>query len=216
MKKTTNTTNTAMTVISTDSVMSVKNAELRGNLMTMISCKASGERAMWQFAISLANIVNGKLFVEDFKSQRKFAEYIQLSPASITQYKNAVDFGVKHPEFHVETETGDIYMISLSVAALFATIEDFDSFTVFAQSSGVDSFVDIPFAKAKKLVKEYLASIIPSEESAEESAEESTEESAEKIEFIEFEVSGTLYRVPSDILSKYIVKEDIQNENSEI
>lgn len=68
------------------------NAQLEANVKAIATSYKMDSMAAWVQAKALANISKDKLYVEDFKDMKSFAEYIDISPARISQRIGAVQF----------------------------------------------------------------------------------------------------------------------------
>ena len=61
----------------------------------MLQAVENGKKATWQYAIALSKIMSGEQYKEDFHDLKTFAEYVNSSKATLSQYNNAVAFMIR-------------------------------------------------------------------------------------------------------------------------
>lgn len=145
------------------------NERLAVNVKAIAASYKMDSLAAWTQAKALADISREKLYVEDFKDMKAFAEYIDISPARISQRVGAVQF--------LESDTAKTYgitadRISTMNAYLIGAIkraakdengksvklDDSDSFITWAHANIKDlngNVWELPLAKLKEVIQEY-------------------------------------------------------------
>lgn len=208
-------------LISKENIATLKNKDLRNNLNTMLKAMDSANKSMWQYAVSITNIVNGALFNDDFESQTDFAKYINVSKATISQYKMAVAFMTKHPEYNMDKGN---YKLSVAHCVNLSTLEDFDDFKKYVSNiRGIITEIDdMPAKKVRTLVSEYkkykesgevVATLGDSKENKKDKKEDNiklipSDSNKDSVEMVEITFRDMLYRIPRPELEKWRVKED--------
>ena len=145
------------------------NERLAVNVKAIAASYKMDSLAAWTQAKALADISREKLYVEDFKDMKAFAEYIDISPARISQRVGAVQF--------LESDTAKTYgitadRISTMNAYLIGAIkraakdengkavklDDSESFIAWAHANIEDlngNVWELPLAKLKEVIQEY-------------------------------------------------------------
>lgn len=145
------------------------NERLAVNVKAIAASYKMDSLAAWTQAKALADISREKLYVEDFKDMKAFAEYIDISPARISQRVGAVQF--------LESDTAKTYgitadRISTMNAYLIGAIkraakdengksvklDDSESFIAWAHANIKDlngNVWELPLAKLKEVIQEY-------------------------------------------------------------
>lgn len=159
-------------------VSSLKNEVLKRDLEAMESAMYEGKRSTWKYAYHLSRIINSKSFVEDFENQKNFAEFIGLSPATITQQNKAVKFAAEHELLDVTKPNFDID-ISVKNAYLLSSVSDLTAFELWAEINGIDTY-HCTSAELTKAIAAWKATLIPMSEPTDE-AENVDTESAENV-----------------------------------
>lgn len=134
------------------------NKELNKKILVIERAIASGNKASWQVAVAMTEIVNGELFKEDFKTQKAFASYIGVSQATITQMVNATRFAVERG-YLVKNEKGtvDYAAVTFSVgnAYLMSTLDNVEEFVAWLYNKYKKVWLELRQAELKKAIKEY-------------------------------------------------------------
>lgn len=145
------------------------NEKLTVNVKAIAASYKMDSLAAWTQAKALATISREKLYAEDFKDMKAFAEYIDISPARISQRVGAVQF--------LESDTAKTYGItadgiSTMNAYLIGAIkraakdengksvklDDSDKFIEWAHANIKDmngNVWELPLAKLKDAIQEY-------------------------------------------------------------
>lgn len=108
-------------IATTKSINALSNGELKNELTSMMRALESGRKSTWEYADSVYNIVKGEYFKDDFKSLKEFAEYINLSKASISQYMGAVETKAFLAQFK---DIKNLNEITVTKAYLLGTLGD--------------------------------------------------------------------------------------------
>ena len=170
-------------IMTTNSINALVNKEIKSNLKTMLQAVESGKKATWQYAIALSKIMGEEQYKEDFHDLKTFAEYVNSSKATLSQYNNAVAFMVREHLIPIKEQKNgktviDYSGIALTVANAYLlsvlTEEEYEQFTKYCEDNGIVIFA-LSQNKLKDTIKAWKATITE-EESAEDTTEESTEE----------------------------------------
>lgn len=171
-------------IISNDSINNLANKEIKTNLKTMLLALEMGKRSTWQYAIAVSKILDGNQFKEDFHDLKTFAEYVNSSKATLSQYANAVKFMEREQLFAVkETKKGgnviDLSATPLNVfnAYLLSTLslDEYQNFYDYCVNNGID-FMMLSQNKLKALLKEWREELNTVDAIATEETTEATEE----------------------------------------
>lgn len=169
-------------IMTTNSINALANKEIKSNLKTMLQAVESGKKATWQYAIALSKIMGEEQYKEDFHDLKTFAEYVNSSKATLSQYNNAVAFMVRENLIPIKEQKNgkaviDYAAINLTVANAYLlsvlTEEEFKQFKAYCEENGIVVFT-LSQNKLKDTIKAWKATITEGE-----SAEDTTEESAE-------------------------------------
>ena len=153
-------------------VTALSSKELSIELFNIMESIRQGNKSAWEIAHAYARIVEEELFDEDFETLKEFAEYVGVSPATITQYCKAVAFIDGQPDMNEDT-------FSVGTAYLLSTLgENLGDFVAWLESQDIN-LATLSVAGLKELMKEYKHK----DEVAEESEE--SEESAESQDEVE-------------------------------
>ena len=186
------------------------NPKLVLNLQEMTMALITGNKATWQFALALEEIITNEQYKEDFGNRAKFAEALGLSNAAITNHVKAVQF-VRNNKI----STLDITMSRAYIFASSLTNEQFKEFKDLAEEAGYDIY-KLTDKDVKILIKQYKEKMVekPSEEPEQEesgntengndSQEETTNKEVEKV--LVKDTKGNRYLIPMDVLEMYLVK----------
>lgn len=148
-------------VATTKSINALSNGELKTALITMMKALESGRKSTWDYADSIYNIVKGEYFKDDFKSLKEFAEYINLSKASISQYIGAVETKAFLAQFK---DIKNLDEITVTKAYLLGTLGDM--LEIFMKEKSISVLIK----STDKYFKEVMAGWKKSKEPEEEDA----------------------------------------------
>ena len=171
-------------IMTTNSINALANKEIKSNLKTMLQAVESGKKATWQYAIALSKIMGEEQYKEDFHDLKTFAEYVNSSKATLSQYNNAVAFMIRENLIPMkEQKKGkdviDYAGISLTVANAYLlsvlTEEEFKQFKKYCEDNGIAVF-SLSQNKLKDAIKAWKETL--TEETTE---EETTEEKKETV-----------------------------------
>ena len=176
-------------IMTSNSINALVNKEIKSNLKTMLQAVESGKKATWQYAIALSKIMGEEQYKEDFHDLKTFAEYVNSSKATLSQYNNAVAFMVRESLIPVkEQKNGKVIIdyagINLTVANAYLlsvlSEEEYEQFKKYCEENGIVVFT-LSQNKLKDAIKAWKATITE-EESAEDITEEESTEEEETIE----------------------------------
>lgn len=199
-----------MAVIVKEKFGELTNPKLRINLQEMSMALITGNKATWQFALALEEIVTQEQYKEDFGNRAKFAEKVGLTNGAISQNIKAVKFVREN-----KISTNDITMSRAYILGSSLTKSQYDEFQELAEKQGYNIF-KMTDKDVKILLKQYKEHLENNgkedtvKESQEEnvnttdSQEETVKKEAEKI--LVKDTKGNRYLIPADILEMYLVK----------
>ena len=171
----------ASEIMTANNINALANKEIKSNLKTMLQAVESGKKATWQYAIALSKIMGEEQYKEDFQDLKSFAEYVNSSKATLSQYNNAVAFMLRENLIPMKEQKNgkaviDYAGINLTVANAYLlsvlTEEEFKQFKEYCEENSIVVFA-LSQNKLKDAIKAWKATI-----TEEESAEDTTEESA--------------------------------------
>ena len=176
-------------IMTTNSINTLVNKEIKSNLKTMLQAVESGKKATWQYAIALYKIMGEEQYKEDFHDLKSFAEYVNSSKATLSQYSNAVAFMAREKLIPMkEQKNGKVIIdyagISLTVANAYLlsvlTEEEYEQFKKYCEENSIVVFA-LSQNKLKDAIKAWKATLVEEETTEEETTEEETteEETAE-------------------------------------
>lgn len=143
------------------SINALSNGELKTALTTMMKALESGRKSTWDYADSVYNIVKGEYFKDDFKSLKEFAEYINLSKASISQYMGAVETKAFLAQFK---DIKNLDEITVTKAYLLGTLGDM--LEIFMKEKSISVLIKSTDKYFKEVLAEWKKSKEPEEEDA--------------------------------------------------
>lgn len=170
-------------IMTTNSINALANKDIKSNLKTMLQAVESGKKATWQYAIALSKIMGEEQYKEDFHDLKSFAEYVNSSKATLSQYNNAVAFMVREHLIPIKEQKNgkaaiDYAGINLTVANAYLlsvlTEEEYEQFTKYCEENGIVVFA-LSQNKLKDAIKAWKETLAE-EETTEEEEQESTEE----------------------------------------
>ena len=171
-------------IMTTNSINALANKEIRSNLKAMLQAVESGKKATWQYAIALSKIMGEEQYKEDFHDLKTFAEYVNSSKATLSQYNNAVAFMAREKLIPVKEQKNgkaviDYAGISLTVANAYLlsvlTEEEFKQFKEYCKNNDIIVFA-LSQNKLKDAIKAWKATLTEEETTEEETTEEETTE----------------------------------------
>ena len=148
-------------IATTKSINALSNGELKTALTTMMKALESGRKSTWDYADSIYNIVKGEYFKDDFKSLKEFAEYINLSKASISQYMGAVETKAFLAQFK---DIKNLNEITVTKAYLLGTLGDM--LEIFMKEKSISVLIKSTDKYFKEVLAEWKKSKEPEEEDA--------------------------------------------------
>lgn len=166
-------------IATTKSINALSNGELKTALTTMMKALESGRKSTWDYAESVYNIVKGEYFKDDFKSLKEFAEYINLSKASISQYMGAVETKAFLAQFK---DIKNLEEITVTKAYLLGTLGDM--LEIFMKEKSISVLIKSTDKYFKEVLAEWKKSKEPEEEDAtvvDSEPEKASESTPEKV-----------------------------------
>ena len=154
----------------------------------MLQALETGKKATWQYAIALSKIMGEEQYKEDFHDLKTFAEYVNSSKATLSQYNNAVAFMVRENLIPMKEQKNgkaviDYAGINLTVANAYLlsvlSEEEFKQFKKYCEDNGIIVFA-LSQNKLKNAIKEWKATLTEEETTEEETTEEETTEEETK------------------------------------
>lgn len=155
----------------------------------------------WIVAEAIHDMLTGKQWKNDFDSERKFCEALDVKQSTWNQMKNAVDFRNEHPSITKGMTPNWVYILS--------TTEEPEALIAWAKETNTPINSDGKLKAAKNAFKnkdaieaDYTATDV------EESEETETEAESEKEpEIVAIKYKGKTYEIPWKVLTKYEVKQ---------
>lgn len=185
-------------------VNALSSKELSIELFNIMESIRQGNKSAWEIAHAYARIVNEELFDDDFDTLKEFAEYVGVSPATITQYCKAVAFIESQPDMHEDT-------FSVGTAYLLSTLgESLGEFITWLEEQDIN-LATLSVAGLKELMKQFKHKDEQATEKSEESDE--SEESQDDIEDAETEPidkEGLILMILNTMAENDITIEDLQ------
>lgn len=179
-------------------VSNVTNTRLKTQLTNINKAMTASNKASWDLCKSFHEIVTGELFVQDFKTEKAFAEFVGVSKGQMNKMHRAYTYHKMLSDFN-EKLTG----LTVSKVMELLPIQE-DELTAFVKELDIDdtwTTLDI-----RESVKEWTSSIAI--ESDETDGEEETEEQEVKQDSNTSKVvvdnaksvlyDGKYYMIPSD------------------
>ena len=155
----------------------------------MFNAVETGKKATWQYAIAVAKIIGDEQYKEDFHDLKTFAEYVESTKSTLSQYSNAVAFMARENLIPMkEQKDGKVvidyagFSLTVSNAYLLSVLseEDFKKFREYCEENGIAVYT-LSQNKLKATIKEWRESLEPETPEALESVEtekpETTDES---------------------------------------
>lgn len=212
-------------IMTTNTINALANKEIKSNLKIMLQAVESGKKATWQYAIALSKIMSEEQYKEDFHDLKTFAEYVNSSKATLSQYNNAVAFMERENLIPMKEQKNgkaviDYASIDLTVANAYLlsvfSEEEFKQFSKYCEDNGIVVF-SLSQNKLKDAIKAWKATITKEDTTEEEitekdtTEEETTEEETTKEEITERETKEqALKRILLIMKNHGITVEDIK------
>ena len=171
-------------IMTTNSINALANKEIKSNLKAMLQAVENGKKATWQYAIALSKIMGEEQYKEDFHDLKTFAEYVNSSKATLSQYNNAVAFMVRENLIPMKEQKNgksviDYASINLTVANAYLlsvlSEEEFKQFKEYCENNDIIVFA-LSQNKLKDAIKAWKATLTEEETIEEETTEEETTE----------------------------------------
>ena len=206
-------------IMTTNSINALANKEIKSNLKTMLQALETGKKATWKYAFALSKIMSEEQYKEDFHDLKTFAEYVNSSKATLSQYNNAVAFMVRENLIPMKEQKNgkaviDYAGINLTVANAYLlsvlSEEEFKQFKKYCDDNGIVVFA-LSQNKLKEAIKAWKATLTEEETTEEETTEEeTTEEEITEEEITEEETKEQALKNILAIMEKHgITVEDI-------
>ena len=170
------------------------NKELNKQVSIIEKALATGKKAQWDLTFAVAEIIDNELWEDDFDTQKDFASYMNLSNASISQYKGAVRFITATGANPNDISVGNAYLLSTMVEVvedkkgISYNFSEYLEFEKYCAENEID-LLHLTQAGLKQAIKDFRNP----EEATEEATEEVTEEATEEENIVI--VNGTSYTV---------------------
>lgn len=184
--------------LSNGATLALSNKELASNIKTLQKLAQSENKTVWATAKVYYDIVTGNQFVDDFKSERKFASAVGIGKSQLANYVSVVDVATR---FNIDVN-------KCSATKVIQLLP----FTDEIINEVINSLGDTLYTMSVKELKEYLKvykDIVEdvATDEAIESEDVETEETATDNtgDMVEFEVLGKTYRMPMEVLARYEV-----------
>lgn len=185
------------------SVTALSSKELSVELFNIMESIRQGNKSAWEIARAYSRIVNEELFDDDFDTLKEFAEYVGVSPATITQYCKAVAFIDGQPDMNEDT-------FSVGTAYLLSTLgENLGDFITWLESQGIN-LATLSVAGLKELIKEYKHKDDVAEESEETEESAESQDEVEDAEVEEIDKEGLILMILNTMAENDITIEDLQ------
>ena len=195
-----NTTEYGLTVAS---VTALSCQALSIELFNIMDSIRQGNKSAWEIAKAYSRIVNEELFDEDFDTLKDFAEYVGVSPATITQYCKAVAFINGQPDMNEDT-------VSVGSAYLLSTLgEKLGEFITWLEEQGIN-LLTLSVAGLKELIKEFKHKDEEPTQETEETEETETADTAQDVEVEEIDKEGLILMILTQMEQNGITIEDLQ------
>ena len=185
-------------------VTALSSKELSIELFNIMESIRQGNKSAWEIARAYSRIVSEELFDEDFDTLKEFAEYVGVSPATITQYCKAVAFIDGQPDMNEDT-------VSVGSAYLLSTLgEKLGEFVTWLEEQDIN-LLSLSVAGLKELMKQFKnKDIEPTEETEETEETEDTEETTEDAETEVIDKEGQILLIVMAMERYGITIEEIQ------
>ena len=156
-------------IINPTTINALANKEIKSNLRVMFNAVETGKKATWQYAIAVAKIIGDEQYKEDFHDLKTFAEYVESTKSTLSQYSNAVAFMARENLIPMkEQKDGKVvidyagFSLTVSNAYLLSVLseEDFKKFREYCEENGIAVYT-LSQNKLKATIKEWRESLEP-------------------------------------------------------
>ena len=172
-------------------------------LFNIMDSIRQGNKSAWEIAKAYSRIVNEELFEDDFDTLKEFAEYVGVSPATITQYCKAVAFIDGQPDMNEDT-------VSVGSAYLLSTLgEHLGEFVTWLEEQGIN-LLTLSVAGLKELMKQFKHKDDEPTEEIEEEQDSNELDDIEDAETEEIDKEGVIIMIIQTMKNHDISIEDIQ------
>jgi len=173
-------------IIKKEAVNALTNKELKKDLATMSNAVLNGKKSSWAYAFALEHIIKGESFKDDFKSMRKFSEFIGSTAGGISQIVTAVKFIKRYNLVEVTDKNKpilDTIPCSVGLAYVLGSLED-DEYIDFVNYLTEQGYEDVFTMSVREIKNELKAFRTGDEEATEQEAteQEATEQEATETE----------------------------------
>ena len=164
----------------------LSNKELNKQVAIIEKALVIGKKAQWDLTFAVTEIIDNELWEDDFDTQKDFASYMNLSNASISQYKGAVRFITATGADPKNISVGNAYLLSTMVevvedkTGISYNFSEYLAFEKYCTENGID-LLHLTQAGLKQAIKDFR------------NPEEATEEATEEINTVV--VNGITYTV---------------------
>lgn len=161
------------------------NKELGKQIAIITEAIRMGKNAQWDVVFAVNEIISEELWEDDFDSQKEFAEYMNLSNASISQYKGALLFlkatGISYDMLSV----GNAYLLSTFILADEESgtydVQEYIEFEEWCKENGID-LLNLTQKSLRSAISEFR-----SKDDAIDEEVDATEEATEEVDEDEIE-----------------------------
>lgn len=182
-------------IINPTTINALANKEIKSNLRIMFNAVETGKKVTWQYAIAVAKILGDEQYKEDFHDLKTFAEYVESTKSTLSQYSNAVAFMARENLIPMkEQKDGKVvidysgFSLTVSNAYILSVLseEEFKKFREYCEENGIAVYT-LSQNKLKATIKEWRESLEP-----EEPEEPETDETGEGPKEVEESESDSL------------------------
>lgn len=193
------------TLVTKEFCTQLANKELAKELTGISQAIANHEKSAWNIAEGFANIVCNELFVEDFETEKSFADEIGVSKGYLSQCKNAVLFADRNGIDKSKMTIGKCYKLST------LSDEEYKEFKEWCEDNNllIESMSDKGLAEMLKTWKGFAEELEELEDEEQEEAEEQEEveeQEDDEIDVAYIEYLGKKYIIPIAVLEQYEVQ----------
>lgn len=177
-------------IINPTTINALANKEIKSNLRIMFNAVETGKKATWQYAIAAAKIIGDEQYKEDFHDLKTFAEYVESTKSTLSQYSNAVAFMARENLMPMkEQKDGKVvidysgFSLTVSNAYILSVLseEEFKKFREYCEENGIAVYT-LSQNKLKATIKDWRESLEPEIPEALETDETEDSETPEESE----------------------------------
>lgn len=191
----------------------LSNKDLSKNLNNMVIAMQSLKTNTWKYAQAIANIVNGELYKDDFKTRKAFTNSIGLKEALCSKYVKACDFKAVSVHTYIMNlkldnpninEAEVINGFSVNKCYYLQVLVEKELFVEFLDFIGedADKLHLISERKLEELIKAFKNK---DKEQPQDDAEDSQEGEPKEVDNVEIWFQGAKYIIPRKVLESYKV-----------